>query len=185
MRRNTLLAILLILTLAIGSRWLVVQNQPPDEPTAAEIDTRFDYALSGFKMRAYDADGLLAAVLEAPTLSQEAISMLGDIDHPRLRLPGQGRGDVELNADSATISSDKNQISFTGAVSLQHQSEPGSLTTMTTTRLVYDIAANTVRSNKEVHMERAGMQMTGTGLEMNLQEQRYRLLSDVEGSYER
>ncbi len=184
MRRKTLLAILLILTLASGSRWLLVQNRPAEEIEVNDFATRFDYALSGFEMRTYAPDGRLSAVLEAPALTQTAISLLGDIREPRLSLPGSGNGSVALRADTATISSDHNIIRFSGAVSLQHGGDPGSLTTVTTASLVYDIAAGTAHTDEQVRLVREGMQLTGTGMDADIHSQQYRLLSKVEGSYD-
>jgi len=185
MRRKTLLAIVLILVLAAGSRWLVIQNRPEEPVAASEIDMRFDYVMTGFEMRAYDTNGQLAAILEAPSLNQEAVSLRGDIEQPRLTLPGDGSGGVALKADNAAVSSDKNQISFTGSVLLQHESEPGGLTTVTTTSLVYDIEKGTAHSQDRVHVVRPGMQLTGTGLDADIRSSQYRLLSNVEGSYEK
>lgn len=184
MRRKTLLAILLILTLAAGSRWLLVQNRPAEVIEVNDIDMRFDYALSGFEMRSYAPDGRLSAVLKAPALNQAAISLLGDIREPRLSLPGSGDGSVALRADTATISSDHNIISFSGAVSLQHAGGPGGLTTLTTTSLVYDIAAGTAYTEEQVRLVIQGMQLTGTGMDADIRSRRYRLLSKVEGSYD-
>ena len=184
MRRKTLLAILLILTLAVGSRWLVMQNQPLEEPRTAEIDMRFDYVLSGFEMRAYSQDGQLTALLEAPTLNQAAVSLMGDVQQPRLTMPGDPTEKLALSADKATVSSDRTTISFSGAVFLTQDSEKSGLTTVTTDSLVYDVSTGAAHSDDQVLVVREGMQLKGTGMDADTREQHYRLLSHVEGRYE-
>lgn len=184
MRRKTLLGILLILTLAVASRWLLVQNQPAADVTGSDIDMRFDYVLSNFELRTYSRDGQLSALLQAPSLNQAAVSLQGVIREPRLSIPENGDGRVTLSAERATVSSDKNEINFSGTVVLQHTSDPGGLTTVTTDELTFDISAQIAHTEQQVHVARAGMQLTGTGMEADIGAQRYRLLSKVEGSYD-
>ena len=185
MRRKTLLGILLVLMLAVASRWLLVQNRPAPESVGTEIDMRFDYVLSGFQMRSFSADGKLTALLQSPSLTQAAVSLVGEIEEPRLEIPGDGQGNVALSADKATISSDQNTIQFNGSVLLQHDIGPAGVTTVYTDSLAFDIASHTARTSDHVKLVRQGMQLTGTGMEADIQSQRYRLLSKVEGFYER
>ncbi len=184
MRRKTLLGILLILVLAVASRWLLVQNQPLQEPGGSEIDMRFDYVLSGFELRTYTVDGQLSALLQAPSLNQAAVSLMGDIQEPRLSIPGDGESSVALSSNKATLSSDRNKIKFNGAVFLQHASVPGGLTTVTTDGLIFDIATHTAHTEDQVKIVRQGMQLTGIGMDADIKSQQYRLLSKVEGIYE-
>jgi LPS export ABC transporter protein LptC len=184
MRRKTLLRILLVLILAVGSRWLLMQNQPVEINQGAEIDMRFDYVLSGFELRSYAAGGQLTALLQSPSLNQSAISLLGEIREPRLSIPGEGTGSVALRADQATVSADKNSISFSGGVSLQQAGGARGVTTVTTDGLTFNVATHTAHTDDKVHVVREGMQLTGIGLDADIRSQHYQLLSQVEGSYE-
>jgi len=184
MRTRTLLGIGVFLILALLSRWILVAQRPPPPEVGAIINTQLDYDLLELQVRWYDETGLARGLLQAPRISQDAASGIGEVNNPRIQWQTSERARYELLAESATIEADRSHLNLFGGVTVNEIIGGVDGLTVQADDLLFDVLENSLYSKGLVRLTQPGFSYQGTGMEADLDSRRYRLLSRVKGHYE-
>ena len=184
MRHKTILAIGIFFILAVASRWLLIQNLPPDPETGTAIDLRFDYSLNTIEVRLYDATGSMTAQLKSDSFKQDAKTFRAHLLMPRITVYSGVRNPTSVRADTADFSADRETVFLNGNIRLHQTDGRGRLSLLTMDTLELNLPDGTASSATQVELLQAGSQLRGLGLRANIHERHFQLLSEVVGFYE-
>jgi len=181
MSRSALGAVLLVAALATGLAvwWL---REPP---AADRADSRADYRAERFEMTALRKDGSEGFTVRGPLLERDMEAKVTTLTEPRFQFPSKD-GDKRWDARSAAawIGPDNAEVRLTGGVEIVLPASAGAqqtrfstdhLNVFTETERAATDAAVTITQGRSI--------LQGTGLEVDLQAQRYELLADVNATF--
>jgi LPS export ABC transporter protein LptC len=184
MRAPTRRGILALAVLA-GLSWLVTR-----QPREAEVDpvkrpnVRLNYALYEFSGRLLDDAGNVSYQIESPELRNDAESGIGTVEAPRIRI-SEARDHWYIEAESAIISPDREQVMLAGEVFLSRENEiTGQLLEISSSDVVLDVTPRTARTEAAVRIRQQGDRVDAVGMRLDLINETYQLLSDVRAHYE-
>lgn len=121
-------------------------------------------------------DGIPRWTLQADSAAHEVSQGVTQIENIRLTFLDSKRGDVVLTARYGTVVFDSRDVTLTDQVVVQHPQGY----TLNTERLQYHEAGRLVETDAMVEMRSdAGLQLTGRGLRLNVDDMTLRLLADV------
>lgn len=147
---------------------------------------RSDYVLSDFSMRALDAEGKLAFVVEAPRLARHPWLGTFAIDEPRFRII-DGNGDTwNASARSGWVRKDARELRLSEAVAADRVADAdGTPLAIRTDRLTALLDSDRMTSDAPVTITQPGLILRGVGLDADLKLDRFSLLADVRARYEK
>lgn len=180
MNWKVVLAATSILALIVVLRWLVPADRGPGR-VIAPPDTRFDYALSGFTARFYDAEGALDLIVAGPRLEHDSQRRVALISDPRFHFEPDG-ADWRGRSRLGILERDTELIILEQDVVLSHTRRDGELS-ITTNRLQHDRTQRTITGIEPVEISQPGTSLRAGGLIMWLGEERMELKDHVEGEY--
>ncbi|MCF6262831.1 MAG: LPS export ABC transporter periplasmic protein LptC [Xanthomonadales bacterium] len=189
MRKRTLLAIFLFAGLALFSRWMVNQQSDEIGATASNQRSTIDYELENFVARSFDEKGFLVFQMNAPRMSKDTNSGVTRVSHPRILWP-QRKTDKKttLLADSGLISDDQNEIHLSGRVVVKSRStlegNDNQPIILRTEELSFNQTDRLLTSNVLISLTAPGLQLSGTGMNANLETEQISLQQQVKGQYE-
>ncbi len=182
--RSTRRGLLLASLLAALSFWLVRSGDRGDEGPIEGLDTRLDYALENFEMRAYDEEGQPALRLWAPRLTNEAATRIGRVDNPRVEVRHEGNL-WNIIADTATISDDQAEVLLGGEVRLAREGAlPGQRVDIDTREVTLVVNERIARSSAGVRLRDAAGELRARGFQVDLAANEFELHNDVQGVYD-
>jgi len=173
------LALLVAALLSGWSAWRMRSHVEPPSDTAR----RSDYVLRDFEMVLLARDGTESVRLKAPELqrSQEDESL--SIVQPVFVMPADP-GAWRLSADQGWVSPDADLVRLQGNVSGHSEGDNPSQATLRTERLELLPEQNLARTEDRVVLTQPGIMQTGVGMEADLKNRNYRLLSQVKVRYD-
>jgi len=184
MRPPTRRGILALAVLA-GLSWLVARR--PQEAVMDPIgrpDVKLNYALYEFSGRMLDETGAINIEIASPELRNDAESGIGTVEAPRIHIREE-RDHWYIEAESAIISPDREQVMLTGEVSLSREDDiSGQLLEIVSSDVVLDVTPRTARTDAPVHIRQQGDRLDAVGLRLDMINETYQLLSDVSARYE-
>lgn len=183
-RRRTRRGIILLTLLAILS-WII--SKPSIETrvdTFKELDTRLNYALYDFNGRLLDHDGLVKLEIESPVLRNNARSGIGTVESPTLHIQ-QEQDRWYITAESAIITSDREQVALVGEVFFTRRNEiTGQLLEILTKDVMLNVTPRTASTEAAVSIIQAGDRLDAIGMNLDMIADSFELLHDVQAHYE-
>lgn len=181
MNRGVLAAVLLVAALATGfALWLLREAPPLDR-----ADARADYRVERFEMTALRKDGSEGFTVRGPLLERDMEAKVTTLTEPRFQFPAkQDEGRWDARSAAAWIGPDSDEVRLTGGVEMLGPANAGGqqtrfstdhLNIFTETERAATDAAVTVTQGRSI--------LQATGLEVDLQAQRYELLADVDATF--
>lgn len=182
MNVRALLGLVLLVAAAL-SGWSLWKNRVTDEEARAESG-RSDYVLRDFELTALDDDGTESFTLRAPMLSETPGARTMELATPLFLLPDEQGKYWEVRADSGWVAADREEIRLRGNVEAQSP-EGARPVNMKTAQLNVFPETSRAASPAVVTITQPGSILRGRGLEADLAEKRYVLLSQVRSRYAR
>jgi LPS export ABC transporter protein LptC len=167
LRGRLVLAASLVLVAVFLVRWWL-PGERPSTVLPSLPDTRFDYTLSDFSARFYNAEGELSLLLDGPRLEHDSATRIASLVSPSFRFDPEGR-DWHGQALSGQFDRDADALSLIGEVILHQQLEQGRLV-IETERLQHQRAARTISGDQPVSLRQPGTQARAGGLMIRLDE---------------
>ncbi len=182
--RSTRRGLILAAVLAAGSYILVQRQDAGMEAPTRGLDTRLDYALERFELRAYDERGQLAMRLWAPRLTNNADSNVGQIQQPRLEVSHEGFK-WHIMADGGVISADQEQLFLTGKVQVRREgAKPSDRLEIDTSDVTLAINDRTASSTAALRVQDLASEAQGRGFFINMLSNEFQLDHDVRARFE-
>lgn len=183
MNVRLVLGVLLFVAAAL-SGWSLWKNRvQPEEARAAS--GRSEYVLNNFELTALDKDGKESFTLRAPKLQETPGARTMDLTSPLFLLPdAQGRH-WEIRSNTGWVSEDRDEIRLRGAVDATSPQGDARNVNMKTEQLNVFPETNRATSEAVVTITQPGSILRGRGLEADLADKRYKLLSQVRTRYVR
>ena len=155
-----------------------------DDTQVSDIDTRLNYALYEFNGRMLDDEGAVHLEIEAPLLRNDASTGVGTVDQPVLHI-SQDDEKWYINAESAIISADRENVKLDGEVRLTRENRLTGETLQIETREVdLQVTPRTATTRAEVSIRQAGDQLSAIGMNLDMTDDSYELLEDVRARYQ-
>ncbi|WP_191621210.1 LPS export ABC transporter periplasmic protein LptC [Marinihelvus fidelis] len=184
MSPRTRRGIILLGGLCLLSFWASRQDTDGEGGPIKGLDTRLDYALGNFRMLAYDEQGTPVVTLWAPRLANDAATGIGELDSPRAELHHEGFR-WNIDAQHATISSDREIIQFSGNVRMVRESgEPSDHLEIESSEVMLEVTPRLASSDQWVDVADPAGKMRALGFSVDMLTNHYHLESGITGTYE-
>jgi LPS export ABC transporter protein LptC len=182
--RQTRRGILLVALLAVFS-WIISRPAGDSEPDrVAGLDTRLNYALYEFNGRLLDDTGNIKLEIDSPLLRNDAGTGIGTVDRPHIRIQ-QEQEQWYITADSAIVSADREQVTLEGTVNLvRSNTATDDRLEIVTRDVLLNVTPRTASTRAAVTIEHAGDWLAAEGMNLDMVNERYELLDDVQARYE-
>lgn len=183
MTRSTRRGLVIAAALAVFTWWLAdKQGKGPDGPIEG-LDTRLDYALENFEMRAFDEAGNPAMHMWSPRLTNDATTRIGRVEAPRIELNYEGYL-WYLEAESAIISDNQSEVFLAGKVLLEREgSNPRDTLNIDTADVMLLVDNRIAQSDGPVLITDSSGVLRATGFRVNMFTNEFQLDNNVQGSY--
>jgi len=179
------LAIVLLILVATGSRWWLIQTREDDRRANALPAARSEYTLDNFDLLVMDKQGLPSFQIAAPHLEKQPSDGSVQVRKPLMHLFEQGVKTWRIEAQNGWVSADGEQVKLMGDVlmtkDMANQQEP---LVIRARDLKIFPQKERVESSEAVQINRPGTQINGIGLRARLKPEKYELLSEVKVRYE-
>ena len=173
-----------VLTVLVALSWLGARDQstPPAKPFD-NLDTRLNYALWDFKAQLLNDEGEINLHIEAPILRNNALTQVGTMEHPKIRIQQQ-LNEWYITADSAVITADREYISLIGSVDLLREGRFAHDTLEISTRdVMLNVTPQTASTEAAVAITQDGDHLEADGMNLNMKTDSYELLESVRAEY--
>ena len=182
---RTLLAILLLGLVAAATQWLVWLNGRSGEADSFVGPPRSDYVLSDFELDVLNDEGLLAFTVTAPRLAKHPQLDTLAIDAPRFRMFDGKRNEWRAHALSGWVRDDAKELRLTGDVEADRlASKTATAVAIASEQLTALLEENRITSDTAVTIKQVGSILRGTGLDADLDTDRFLLKQKVSARYE-
>lgn len=175
---------LLLLVAAALSGWSVWNNRVVDED-ARRASGRSGYVLRDFELTALDKSGKESFSLRAPKLQETPGAKTMDLTTPLFLLPDKQGKYWEVRARTGWVSENREEIRLRGDVDTRSPQGDPRQVNMKTEQLNVFPDASRATSASVVTITQPGSILRGRGLEADLADKRYKLLSQVRSQYVR
>lgn len=175
---------LVLLVAAIFSGWSLWKNRVVGED-ARPGSGRSGYVLRDFELTALDKSGKESFTLRAPTLQETPGAKTMDLTTPLFLLPDKQGKYWEVRAKTGWVSENREEIRLRGAVDTRSPPGDPRPVSMKTEEMNVFPDANRATSASVVTITQPGSILRGRGLEADLADKRYKLLSQVRSQYVR
>ncbi len=175
---------LVLLAAAAVSGWSLWRNRVVEEQARA-ASGRSEYVLRDFELTALDKSGKESFTLRAPLLRETPGASTMELTTPLFLLPGEQGDYWEVRSKTGWVSEDRDEIRLRGNVHAQSPKNDPQPVDMKTQQLNVFPDTNRATSPAVVTITQPGSILRGRGLEADLAEKRYKLLSQVHSRYVR
>lgn len=173
-----------LLIAALASAWSLWRNRVMPEGAAAAA-RRSEYVLRDFELTSLDKSGKEAFTLRAPLLQETPGASTMDLDSPLFLLPDKDGKYWEVRSRTGWVSDDREEVRLRGDVDVRSPQGTADPVNMKTQQLNVFPETNRATSPDQVTITQPGLTMRGVGLEADLADKRYKLLSQVRSRYVR
>ena len=183
-KRRTRRGIYFLAALAIASGLISKNPTDQDEKQRSRIDTRLNYALHDFEGRLLNDLGNIHLEISSPLLRNDARSQVGTIESPVIRI--QQENELwYISSESAIITADREYVSLIGKVEMSRQNElTGETLEISTRDVMLNITPRTASTESLVFINQAGDHLEALGMNLDMINDSYELLEDVQAHYE-
>ena len=175
---------LVLLVAALASGWSLWRNRVAPEENKAETG-RSEYVLRDFELTSLDNTGKEAFTLRAPKLQETPGASTMDLESPLFLLPDKDGDYWEVRSKTGCVSDNRGEVRLRGNVDVQSPDGGSRSVNMKTEQLNVFPETNRATSASEVTITQPGSILRGHGLEADLADKRYKLLSQVRSRYVR
>jgi lipopolysaccharide export system protein LptC len=175
---------LVLLAAAVVSGWSLWRNRVVEEAERAESG-RSEYVLRDFELTALDKAGRESFTLRAPLLHETPGANTMELTTPLFLLPDEQGNYWNVRSKSGWVSENRKEIRLRGDVHAQSPEGDPQPVDMKTQQLNVFPDTNRATSPTVVTITQPGSILRGRGLEADLAEKRYKLLSQVHSRYVR
>ena len=174
-----------VLAFAALVTWLATRDVKQDLQTpVTSVDTRLNYALFEFKAQLLDDEGQLALTIEAPVLRNNARSGVGSVTRPEIFISENGN-EWSIWASSAVVSAYREFVSLAGEVrAVRYNAQDSNALEIHTRDLLLTVTTRVATTDARVNMHHAGDRLAATGMILDLINDRFELLNDVNAVYD-
>lgn len=176
---------IVLLGLLAALTWILAR--PPDETATSPLerpDTRLNYALYDFDGRILDEQGAVNLSMNAPVLRNDAESGIGTVESPEIHIQQEDER-WYIKAESAIVSTDREQVTLVGEVYLSRRDEvTDQLLEISTSDVVLQVTPRTAMTESPVHMRQDNDRLDAVGMNLDMIAKRYELLQEVSAHYE-
>lgn len=182
-RRKTRLGILVLAALVAGTYWAGQSQKDTVQPPIAGLDTRLDYALQDFELKFFDTDGQPSGRLVAPTLENDSVSGVSEVQNPAFEVIHRGNL-WNIVAESASVAADREHIVLKGDVWIRTSGSTGTQPmNINTSELLLEVTPRTASSDRPVRVTDGKDIMEAVGFRVNMTNNRFQLLNQVKLTY--
>ena len=175
---------LVLLVAAALSGWSLWRDRVVEEQAHA-ASGRSGYVLHDFELIALDNSGKASFTLRAPLLQETPGAKTMDLTTPLFLLPDKQGGYWEVRSKTGWVSDNREEIRLRGNVEALSPEGDARPVNMKTEQLNVFPDANRATSASAVTITQPGSILRGRGLEADLADKRYTLLSQVRSRYVR
>lgn len=175
---------LVLLVAALASGWSLWRNRVVPEGAAAAAG-RSEYVLRDFELVSLDKSGKEAFTLRAPLLQETPGASTMDLTTPLFLLPDKDGHYWEVRSKTGWVSDNREEVRLRGEVDVRSPDGGERPVNMKTEQLNVFPETNRASSASLVTITQPGLTMRGVGLEADLADKRYKLLSQVRSRYVR
>jgi LPS export ABC transporter protein LptC len=181
--RKTRRGIIVMVLLTSVSYWASRDKSGEKIEPVTGLDPKLDYVLRDFELQFYDKDGQPTINMQAPILRNNPQIQIGSIEKPVIQLHRQGTV-WNLNAESATVTADREHIHLSGQVTLQRL-EPtlGTWLQVDTSEVQIEVTPQTASTPRPVSMFDGYNQANAIGLDLDMKANTYKLKQQVKATY--
>lgn len=179
-----LLVLLIVLAIALISRWLLTSVETPTSRLAPESRHDPDYFLENFKLTIYQPDGAPAYYLNADHMNHFPDDDTMALKKIRIEYYGDDQHTWITTSNEATAYQNIEVMYLTGNVQLQRQaSQPDQAITVNTDSLRIDFPKKHASTSAEVKIIAKNSSIVAKGMDVDLVAGQLFLLSDARGHY--
>ena len=183
MSSRQLSAILLLALLAGATRWWWMRLQDADRQSRGLPEAHSEYTLDNFDLLVMDQQGLPSFQVEARRLEKSPADGSVLLQQPTLYLFENGNKTWRIDARSAWISQDGEELLLKGNVLMRKGQNRNEILVRAQDLRIFP-QQKLAQSSESVHISHAGTVMAGVGLKARLDLELFELLSEVKGRYE-
>ena len=167
---------------ALGTGLLLWWLREPPPPPAE--DARADYRLENYEMTALREDGSEGFTVTGPLLERDTEAEVTTLTEPRFSFPSKTPGE-RWNARSgrAWVGPKNEEVHLLGGVEMLGPANGGQPLRFSTEELTVYPEAEKARTAAAVTVTQGRSILRATGLEVDMQAQRYELLADVDAIF--
>lgn len=181
--RSTRRGLIIAAGLAVLTWWLAGDRDEREDAPIEGLDTRLDYALENFEMRAFDKAGKPTLRMWSPRLTSDATTRIGRVTEPRIVLHHEGYL-WHLEADSAIISDDQSEVFLNGRVLLEREgSKPEDALNIDTADVMLVVENRVAHSDEPMRLTDSSGILRATGFTVDMINNEFQLDNDVQGNY--
>lgn len=178
-----LLVLLVVLAIALISRWLLTTVEAPTRRVAPEARHDPDYYLEKFKLTVYQPNGAPAYYLNADYMNHFPDDDTMDLTNPHIEYHDEEKQTWITTADAATAYQNIEVMQLTGNVKIQRQAQPEQAVTITTQSLHLDFPKKHASTDAEVKIVAKNSSIEAKGMDVDLEAGQITLLSEARGHY--
>lgn len=179
-----LILLLLVIAIALFTRWLLSTVERPDKPRVTEPSKEPDYFLTQFTATVMGADGKPYYRLQGQRLEHFPATDAIKLTAPRLKYFKDPGLPWLVNSREGTVYENTRTVHLTGNVVVEREAPlPQQKLTLRTERLQVDTRAHTAETDAEVKITTQNSTIEATGMWVSLDEGRMHLLSNARGVY--
>lgn len=183
MSRSTRRGLVIAAGLAIFTWWLTGDRGDEQDAPTEGLDTRLNYALENFEMRAFDEAGEPVLRMWSPRLTNDAMTRIGSVEDPRVELNHEGYN-WYLEADSAIINDDQSEVFLSGQVLLEREgAQAEDALNINATEVVLLVDDRVAHSNEAVRLTDSSGELRAVGFRVDMIKNEFQLDNDVQGTY--
>ncbi len=151
-----------------------------------------DYYLTDFSLSAMQADGKVSHTMDGQYMAYWQSKDVSSIINPRLvsrddssttNANEQGTNGIVLTAEEAQLNHETDEAQLSGAVRLRVSQHNNLQLSLDTSQLKYGLRDKQISTEEAVSIITPDIQLTGTGLDSNLNETTLRLNANVKSIY--
>jgi lipopolysaccharide export system protein LptC len=174
----------LLLVAALASGWSLWRGRVMPE-AASGATGRSEYVLRDFELTSLDNTGKEAFTLRAPLLQETPGAKTMELETPLFLLPDKQGKYWEVRSKTGWVSENREEVRLRGNVDLRSPEGSDRNVNMKTEQLNVFPETNRATSAALVTITQPGSILRGRGLEADLADKRYKLLSQVRSQYVR
>ena len=166
---------LILLILAAGLWQLLKEEEPVTIDNQQSQEAIPGYYLNTAELTRYNKDGQVDYTISAEKIEQDLVS--NDLNLSNIQVKYHAQGNWLVKADRAILPASRENISFSGNV-IATQAEQ-SKTSFQSASLTYNIANQTLSTKDSIKAIKGQQVITANGMNLDMQNERIKLLSRV------
>lgn len=185
MTSGRLISLLFLVVVTSMTWWLENIISTSHQEALREKTNRPDFYMEDFTLHNYDKEGFLKYHALGHSLIRYPANDSLEIEQLDMQAFREGKAPMNVKANNAQISNDGDHVLLIGAVDINRDKhlDEDSLS-ITTEKLFLDNSRDYLETNKAITIKTSKHTMYGVGMQAWLENEKYRLFSDVRGKHE-